>query len=136
MIGTISRGYGAAVVAASLAVAGCGHRHSDSQSPGSNTASTAAASAAKKIDTEAEIQAARAALNPEDRALVEAQQSCAVMADSRLGSMGTPLKVMLKDQPVFVCCKGCVKKAEREADKTLARVAELKAKAKSEAPKP
>ena len=46
--------------------------------------------------------------------------------------MGPPLKVTVKDQPVFLCCKGCQKKALADPDKTLAAVAELKAKAKAD----
>jgi hypothetical protein len=73
-----------------------------------------------------------AKLPPEDRTLAEAQGYCAVQPKSPLGSMGVPIKVMVKDQPVFVCCAGCEKKAVREADATLAQVAELKAKVAAE----
>jgi hypothetical protein len=40
---------------------------------------------------------------------------------------------MVKDQPVFLCCKGCRRKALADPDKTLAKVAELKAKVKADA---
>jgi hypothetical protein len=73
-----------------------------------------------------------AKLPAEDRPLAEAQGYCAVEPESRLGSMGVPIKVMVKDQPVFVCCAGCEKKAVREADATLAQFAELKAKVAAE----
>ena len=79
-----------------------------------------------------EVAAERAKLDPADRALVEAQEWCVVSTDERLGAMGAPIKLDIKGQPVFVCCKGCKKKAEADPDKTLAKVAELKAKAKSE----
>ena len=52
--------------------------------------------------------------------------------ENRLGTMGTPYKVMVKDQPVFLCCKGCQKRALADPDRTLARVAELKAKSASD----
>ena len=92
---------------------------------------------AKKNDVPAkglsdDVKAARAKLSPEDRKLVEAQEYCVVMNDSRLGEMGEPLKVMVKDQPVFLCCKGCQKKALADPEKTLAKVEELKAKVKAE----
>ncbi len=74
----------------------------------------------------------RAKLSPDDRTLVDAQEWCVVMTDERLGSMGAPIKVMLKEQPVFVCCKGCKKKAEADPDKTLATLEELKAKKKQQ----
>jgi hypothetical protein len=78
------------------------------------------------------VAAERAKLDPADRALVESQEWCVVSTDERLGSMGPPLKLDIKGQSVFVCCKGCKKKAEADPDKTLAKVEELKAKAKAE----
>ena len=79
-----------------------------------------------------DITAMRAKLDPADRALVEAQEWCVISSDERLGSMGVPIKLDIKGQPVFVCCKGCVKKAEANPDKTLAKVVELKAKKAAE----
>jgi len=79
-----------------------------------------------------DVAAERAKLDPADRDLVESQEWCVVSTDERLGSMGPPLKLDIKGRPVFVCCKGCRKKAEADPDKTLAKVEELKAKAKSE----
>lgn len=67
-------------------------------------------------------------LDPADRKLAKAQGFCAVDDDSRLGSMGVPLKVMVNDQPVFVCCKSCKKSALAHPEKTLAKVEELKKK--------
>lgn len=84
--------------------------------------------AAEKSAPKDEIQANLAKLDPADRKLAEAQVYCAVETDGKLGSMGVPFKVMVKDQPVFVCCKGCQKSALAEPDKTLATVAELKKK--------
>jgi hypothetical protein len=75
-----------------------------------------------------EVATERAKLPPEDRALVDAQEWCVVSTDERLGSMGPPLKLDIKGQPVFVCCKGCTRKAEADPDKTLKTVADLKAK--------
>jgi hypothetical protein len=77
---------------------------------------------------ETEIKAALANLDPNDRRLAEAQKFCAVQNDNRLGSMGTPVQVMVKDQPVFLCCKSCQRKALADPDKTLAKVKELKSK--------
>lgn len=87
-----------------------------------------------QTEADAEVQAERAKLSPDDQRLVAAQEFCAVMEDSRLGAMGPPIKVLVKDQPVFVCCKGCQKKALADPDKTLAKVEELKAKAKAAKP--
>ncbi|HZZ79249.1 MAG TPA: hypothetical protein VFE62_12070 [Gemmataceae bacterium] len=79
----------------------------------------------KSVD---DIEANFAKLDPADRKLAEAQKWCAVAKDSRLGSMGTPYKVMIKDQPVFLCCDHCKKQALANPDKTLAKVEELKKK--------
>ena len=75
-----------------------------------------------------EVAAERAKLSAEDRALVDAQEWCVVSNDERLGSMGAPIKLDIQGQAVFVCCKGCVRKAEADPEKTLKVVAELKAK--------
>jgi hypothetical protein len=83
-------------------------------------------------DAAATIAAERAKLSAEDRALVEAQEWCVISTDERLGSMGPPLKLDIKGQPVFICCEGCKRSAEANPDKTLAKVAELKAKAAAE----
>ncbi|MBI3411119.1 MAG: hypothetical protein HY040_22520 [Planctomycetes bacterium] len=80
---------------------------------------------------EDEIREARAKLSAADRKLVEAQEWCAVMNDHRLGEMGDIVKVMVKDQCIFLCCKGCQRKALADPEKTLKKVEELKAKARA-----
>jgi hypothetical protein len=75
---------------------------------------------------EVQIKAALELLDPADRKLAEAQKFCAVESENRLGAMGKPIKVMVKDQPVFICCKGCEKAAKADPDKTLATVKKLK----------
>ena len=45
-----------------------------------------------------------------------------------LCAMGTPVKVSLKGQPVFLCCEACLKKAQAKPDKTLEKVKAIKAK--------
>jgi hypothetical protein len=42
--------------------------------------------------------------------------------DEPLGSMGQPVKVLVGDKPIFLCCKGCVKKIEAEPAKYVALV--------------
>jgi Cu(I)/Ag(I) efflux system membrane fusion protein len=78
-------------------------------------------------DTDRKLELTLAKLSPEDRKLVESQKFCPVLADSRLGSMGVPVKVMIQDQPVFVCCNACSKQAASEGDATLKKVADLRA---------
>lgn len=69
---------------------------------------------------------------PDDAVLIASQGYCPVMPDTKLGEMGEPIKLLVKgtngkEEPVFVCCKGCKRKALAAPDKTLAKVAELKA---------
>lgn len=73
-------------------------------------------------DPDAKVKAALVKLSPADRALAESQQFCPVLTGSRLGSMGTPIKLTVKGQTVFVCCSGCREEAIQEADRTLKRV--------------
>ena len=46
-----------------------------------------------------------------DTSLVDLQSTCPVMG-MPLGSMGSPVKVMVGRHPLFLCCKGCLKKVE------------------------
>ncbi len=75
-----------------------------------------------------------ASLPEEDRRLALAQQDCPITLEA-LGSMGAPLKIMLSGQPVFVCCKGCIGKAKRAPQETLATVAKLKSAVASQSSK-
>jgi Cu(I)/Ag(I) efflux system membrane fusion protein len=81
---------------------------------------------------EKDVQDNLAKLSDDDRKLAEAQKWCPVQTDSRLGAMGVPVKIMIKDQPVFLCCKLCKKDAQADAERTLRKVQELKARAKVE----
>lgn len=79
-------------------------------------------------DAQALVKENLSKLGAEDRKLAEAQSFCAVQPDNRLGIMGVPVKVMVKGNPVFLCCEGCSRKALKEAEKTLEKVKELKEK--------
>lgn len=77
-------------------------------------------------DMDAKIKTALAKLPAEDRLLAEAQDYCPVRIGSRLGSMDKPFKMMIQNQPVFLCCKGCESDALANPKAILAKVAELK----------
>jgi uncharacterized protein (TIGR02231 family) len=79
----------------------------------------------------AKVRAAMSKLSPEDRRLAEAQVFCAIDQDSPLGLTGTPIKMMVKDQPVFVCCKGCQAEVRAHPDQALALLAKLRARLKA-----
>ena len=80
-------------------------------------------------DPDNKITSALAKLLPEDRKLAEAQRFCPILSANRLGVMGTPVKMTVKGQTVFLCCSGCTEKALANPDSTLAKVESLKAEA-------
>jgi uncharacterized protein (TIGR02231 family) len=82
----------------------------------------------------AKVKASLARLSPEDRQLAEAQVYCAIDQDSPLGINGPPLKLVIKDQPVFFCCKGCQAEARAHPEEALAMLAKLRARLKAETP--
>jgi hypothetical protein len=84
-------------------------------------------------DEDARINAVLAKLSRVDRRLAEAQGSCPVLG-GKLGGMGMPVKIIIKDQPVFLCCKACEEEARSNPEKTLARVERLKAQGKAASP--
>lgn len=115
-----SRGYQAPLyflACAGLLLLGC-----------SNNPSTPAAINKPKKDLAAEIRKERNKLSAEDRALVDAQEFCAIANEEPLGSMGPPIRLVLEGQTIFLCCQGCEKEARADPKKTLARVEQLKAK--------
>lgn len=100
----------------------------EAANPPSDGAPASSSSARPKLspEDEAEIQASLAKLPPADRKAAEAQRLCPIQGEP-LGSMGVPVKLTLKGETVFVCCKGCVGQAQKDPDKTLKAVAEAKA---------
>jgi Cu(I)/Ag(I) efflux system membrane fusion protein len=95
-----------------------------------HSSTTTAARPSMTRDEDAKFQAMLAKLNREDRPLVEAQGYCPVLGN-RLGSMGAPVPVAIEGQKVFLCCKQCVKKSKADEKRTLAKVADLKARTKA-----
>lgn len=61
-----------------------------------------------------------------ERVAIEAQKYCAVANNSFLGSMGKPIRLEIKGKPVYLCCKGCSKKASADPSGTLAKAEKLK----------
>jgi hypothetical protein len=81
------------------------------------------------------VTAALGKLKPADRAIAEKQRLCPMMEDSRLGSMGTPVRIEIKGQPVFLCCEGCREDALADPTATLKKATELSKPKKEEKPK-
>lgn len=61
-----------------------------------------------------------------DQAAISQQRVCAVTG-GKLGGMGTPVKVSADGQSLFLCCKGCLGKVEKNPDAYFAKAAELRA---------
>lgn len=83
------------------------------------------------MPSEAEDHSTGPALSAEDQALADAQKICPVSGEELGGDMGPPVKLVVKGEPIFLCCKSCEKKVNADPDTYLAKVAELK-KAKSD----
>lgn len=49
------------------------------------------------------------------------QKLCPVTGDE-LGSMGEPIPVSVRGQTIWVCCRGCVAKVQRDPEKYLAKL--------------
>lgn len=81
-----------------------------------------------------EIDRALAELSEADQIKALAQEICPV-AETVLGSMGTPLKVTVLGQEVFLCCKACQKKIEADPQKYLEYLAARNAGKKGSARK-
>lgn len=81
----------------------------------------------RDADELAKIKKNLAMLSDADRKLAEEQHTCPIEGEP-LGAMGKPIKLTIKGQPVFICCKGCKETAEKNPDETLKKVAELKKK--------
>jgi len=68
-----------------------------------------------------EMIAALSELSPQDRTLAESQRICPV-TKMPLGSMGTPPKVEVNGQAVFICCNGCEARLLEDPQKHLANL--------------
>jgi len=66
-----------------------------------------------------------AAAKQADKELIEKQKICPV-TDQPLGSMGKPVKMVVKGRTVFLCCAGCKKKLLADPDKYLKKLDEKK----------
>lgn len=119
-----------ALLFAALLAAGCNDNKTTSSAvPVVSAKTTAATTGTTGAVSEAdEVKANLAKLSPEDRAIAEKQKYCVEQPDELLGSMGVPVKVTIKDETVFVCCKSCQKNVLKDPDKALAKAKELREK--------
>lgn len=60
---------------------------------------------------------------PQQAAAPYGGQKLCPVTDDELGSMGAPIPVTVRGQTIWVCCRGCVAKLQRDPDKYLRKVA-------------
>lgn len=121
---TINRSFSVVLFAVGFALAGSFASTGSSQeqpktAPGQKAAADPKTAAAK-------LETALSKLPKADRTLADAQRYCPTMDSTRLGAMGTPVKIMIDGKPVFLCCAGCEKDAKADGKKTLASLEKLK----------
>ncbi len=68
-----------------------------------------------------EMKEGLAELSEEDRAAAEKQHMCPV-SGKMLGMMGTPVKLSVKGQDVWICCEDCEETLRGDPDKYLAKL--------------
>jgi hypothetical protein len=127
-----------AALALAAALVGCDNPPAPSPAPSPNPAPSPApapkpddheaadAKPAKKLD----IVAAKlnekelgnvGKLDEADRKVALEQKLCPI-SGAHLGAMGKPVKLMLKDQTVFLCCDSCEEDATAKPEAALARL--------------
>ncbi len=122
------------MVVLSSVVLGCGSNAVQGPAGVAGPPATPATGSGQDMDA-AEDHSAGPELSAEDKVLADAQKMCPV-SDEELGGMGPPVKMLVKGEPIFLCCKGCEKRVNADPDKYLAKVAELKkTKQEGETPK-
>ena len=85
---------------------------------GCKTCREPAASAVLRVPAPTAVSAA----GPPAVGLFGGQRRCPVTGEE-LGSMGEPLAVTVGGRAVYVCCRGCAKRAQADPAKALAAVA-------------
>lgn len=87
-------------------------------------AATSVASSERPSVNEAAVRAALDKLPSPDRAGAERQKRCPITRMS-LGSMGTPVKIEVRGQTVWLCCAGCEAEASEDPDGTITKLNQL-----------
>lgn len=72
------------------------------------------------VVSNAKPQVTLAALDPSDQAGIARQRVCPVMG-AKLGSMDSPVKVLVDGKPIYLCCKGCLRKVESAPEAYLVK---------------
>ena len=117
--------------AAASAYFGASGNAGEAGSSSSAASSSSTRAAAKKSGGVSTAQLAQIEkLSPADRELAIQQVTCPITGEP-LGSMGVPVKIVLKGQPVFLCCIGCETEAKEHPDETVSKVDKLRSKSRT-----
>lgn len=65
-------------------------------------------------------------LTEADRPLIERQRICPVM-DAGLRDHGTPIKLLVNNQPLYLCCEGCIEEVQKNPQHYVNKLAQLAA---------
>jgi hypothetical protein len=77
--------------------------------------------------TQAPVPVSVVRLTEADRPRVERQRMCPVMEDTELGAHGAPIKLLVGDRTLFVCCEGCVEEVQKSPGQYLQKAATAEA---------
>jgi len=67
------------------------------------------------------VEVRQVAVTAADRPLIARQKNCPVTGEP-LASMGGPIKLMIGEQPLFVCCEGCIDQVKSNPTMMLAKI--------------
>ncbi len=110
------------LAAASVALSGCGHsRGGCCSGTGPGGCSGRTNDSAPAVAPPPALPATPGVAAAPVAKLYGGQKTCPVMGDE-LGAMGPPIPVNVRGDTVYVCCRGCVAKVQRDPDKYLPKV--------------
>jgi hypothetical protein len=89
---------------------------------------------AARVEFSAEELANIAKLPSEEQMLAHQQRLCPI-SDTRLGSMGVPVRIVIRGEPVLLCCIGCQQEAEEKVDEVLEKLRQLKGVSRPQDPR-
>jgi hypothetical protein len=108
-----------ALIAAAMWLTGCGGTSAQTQGEKAKPADQKSPIAAK--DAKDKPQVTVVPVSKDDEAAMKEQAVCPVSGD-KLGSMGEPVKVMIGDKALFLCCSGCLSKVQDDPELYLNKV--------------
>lgn len=110
--------FGIAIALGMVSLLGC----QKSNNAVTDTSGTAATAETAAIPPEMEKYKDAIQKLPKEEWIVVYEQKICPVSDEVLGSMGTPIKVTVEGQDVYICCEGCRKSLEENPKKYLEKL--------------